>query len=251
MNDVFAPPTPTSFDVITTIITAVAYLLVGIAAFARAPRDARALVFAAVAALNLGPAGGTIVLWREGTHAAYTPALVAMLSVTTLGGSLALFHFTQVFPWRRPWISRHRMWLFVSYPLVTLMPLGMLALLPKSGEQITIAWVLTAMAVALPLVGFYGVVVPLAGLLSLYKSYAEARAAGKHAPARAAFWMLVSQVSGGILAAILLPLLHMIALPLVWTTVASALLFACGILMPLSYAAAVWRFGLLDTSTAA
>ncbi len=251
MNDVFAPPTPTCFDTITTAVIAAASLLVAIAAIVRAPRDVRALVFLAVAALNAGPAAGTIILWREGTRAAYTPGLVAMLFITTLAGSLALFHFTQVFPWRRPWISRHRNWLLLSYLVVTLVPLGMLAILPRSVEQITAVWGLITIAAALPLIGFYGVVVPLAGLVSLYKSYLEAKAAGKHTPARAALWMLVSQVGGGILAAILLPLLHMLALPLAWTTAASALLFAFGILMPLSYAAAVWRFHLLDASSAA
>jgi hypothetical protein len=251
MNDVFAPPTPTAFDAITTALAAAAYLVVALAAFARAPRDVRALVFLAVAALNLGPAGGTIALWREGTHAAYTPELVAMLSITTLAGSLALFHFTQVFPWRRPWIARHGIWIFLSYFVVTAVPLGMLALLPKSVEQITVVWGLMAMAVALPLIGLYGVVVPLAGLASLYRSCVEAKAAGRPGHARAAFWMLVSQVGGGILAAILLPLLHMTALPVAWTTAASALLFAFGILMPLAYAAAVWKLRLLDASNAA
>ena len=251
MNDVFAPPTPTAFDAISTSVTAIAYLVVALAAFVRTPRDVRALVFLALAALNLGPTAGTIVLRQEGAHAAYTPELVVMLSITTLAGSLALFHFTQVFPWRRPWIIRHRVWLFLSYVVVTVVPVVMLTLLPKSVEQITVVSGLIAIAVALPLIGLYAVVVPLAGLVSLYKSYLEAKAAGKHRPARSTLWMLVSQVGGGILAAILLPLLHMLALPLAWTTAASALLFAFGILMPLAYAAAVWRFRLLDASSAA
>ena len=250
MNDVFAPPTPTFFDAITTIVTAAGYLFVAIAALVRVPRDMRALVFFAVAALNLGPAAGTMVLWHQGAHAAYTPELVTMLTVTTLAGSQALFHFTQLFPRRRPWIARYHLWLLLGYFVVILVPLGLLAVL-RSVEQITAVWGLVATAVALPLIGVFGVVVPLAGLVSLYKSYKEASAAGNDRPARAAFWMLVSQVGGGILAAILLPLLHMLALPLAWTTAASALLFAFGILMPLAYATAVWRFRLLDPSSAA
>ena len=249
MNGAFAPPATTAFDAITTAVTSAVYLAVAIAALATAPRDARARVFLAVALCNVGPAAGSVLLWREGINAAFTPPLVTMLAVTTLAGSVALFHFPQVFPAARPWIERHGRWLAAGYAVVVLAPAGLLAALPQSIDDVTVMTGLVFMAVALPLVGMFAIVVPLAGLVSLYKSYLAARDAERQAAARATLWMLISQLGGGILAAILLPLLHMLSLPVGWTTAASALLFAFGIMMPLAYAAAVWRFRLLTPRT--
>ena len=246
MHDALAPPTPTMFDALTTAITAAVYVAVAVAAFATASRDVRTRVFLAVALLNLGPAAGAVVLWREGIHAAFTRPLVGLLAVTTLAGSLALFHFTQVFPWRRPWITSHMKYLTAGYIVVSIAPVVLVALAPRSVEEVTVLDELWALAVALPLVGLAGMFVPLAGMMSLYKSYLEARAADVRSAARATFWMLVSQLAGGILAAIVLPLLHMMAVPTVWTTTASALFFAFGTLMPIAFAVAVVRFRLLE-----
>jgi hypothetical protein len=251
MDQAFARPTTTAFDATTTAITAVAYLAVAMAGLVTAPRDVRARVFTAVALLNVGPAAGSVLLWREGDSAAFTPSLVAMLAITTFAGSLALFHFTQVFPAVRPWIERHGRWLAAGYVVVVLGPTGLFAVLPRSVDDVTVVSGLAFLAIALSLIGTFAIVVPLAGLVSLYKSYLAARDARSDAVARATLWMLISQVGGGILAAILLPLLHMLSLPVVWTTAASALFFAFGIMMPLAYAAAVWKFRLLDASTAA
>ena len=246
MTDALAPPTPTTFDALTTAITAAVYVAVAVAAFAAAPRDVRTRVFLAVALLNIGPASGAVVLWREGAHAEFTRPLVGLLAVTTLAGSLALFHFAQVFPWRRPWIAKYLRYLVAGYLVVAVAPVVVIALAPRSVDEVTVVHALAALAVVLPLVGIAGIFVPLAGLMSLYKSYLDARAAGMRQAARATFWMLVSQLAGGVLAAIVLPLLHMVSVPTAWTTAASALFFAFGILMPVAFAAAVMKFRLLE-----
>ena len=60
-------------------------------------------------------------------------------------------------------------------------------------------------------------------------------------------WMLVSQMAGGVLTILVIPLLRLVATRGPWVTIAAALLFACGLLMPLAFAAAVWRYRMLDT----
>lgn len=247
MNEAFAPPTPTTFDAATTAAIALVYLVVGIAALARAPRDGRTRAFLALAILNLGPAIGSVVLWRQGADASWSKGLIALLLLTTLDGSVALFHFTQLFPRRRPWIARRGRWLVVAYALITAVALALIWLAPPSVDELTVASGLAILILAVPLIGVGAVLLPLAGLLSLYKSYLEGRTAGPPAARRATWWMLVSQLAGGILAAIVLPLLHMIRVPAAWTTAAGALFFVFGLLMPLAFAAAVWPLDVLSS----
>jgi len=60
-------------------------------------------------------------------------------------------------------------------------------------------------------------------------------------------WMLVSQLAGGVLTILVIPLLRLVAPRGPWVTIAAALLFAFGLLMPVAFAAAVWRYRMLDT----
>jgi hypothetical protein len=115
---------------------------------------------------------------------------------------------------------------------------------PDSVDRTTVVFVLAALVVGVPIVGFAAVFLPLAGLMSLYKSYLEARRGGLEIARQVLLWMLVSQAAGGVLAAIVLPLLHMLAVPSAWTTTASGLLSASGLLMPLAYALGAVRLQL-------
>src|SRR5258708_21660391 len=44
--------------------------------------------------------------------------MMAGVALSLMMGSLLLFHFTQVFPWRRPWIRAHLRWLAAGYVVV-------------------------------------------------------------------------------------------------------------------------------------
>jgi hypothetical protein len=54
-------------------------------------------------------------------------------------------------------------------------------------------------------------VVPFAGLLSLYKSWLRAKAENIRSARLTTFWMLVSQLAGGVLTILIIPLLRLIA----------------------------------------
>ena len=60
------------------------------------------------------------------------------------------------------------------------------------------------------------------------------------------FWILISQMAGGVLTILIVPLLHFVAPKGPWVTIAAVLLFACGLLMPLAFAAAVWKYNVLN-----
>ena len=91
-----------------------------------------------------------------------------------------------------------------------------------------------------------GVVLPFAGLLSIYYSVLAARAAGLEQVGRPLMGILISQLAGGVLAILIIPLLHFVAPSGPWVTIAAALLFGFGLVMPMAFAAAVWKFRLLD-----
>src|SRR4029077_4111536 len=109
---------------------------------------------------------------------------------------------------------------------------------------------LALIRVLIPAIFILGVVVPFAGLLSLSKSWQEARRAALRGAERTTFWMLVSQLAGGVLTILVIPLLRLVAPIGPWVTAAAALLFGAGLLMPLSFAAAVWQFRLLEATDA-
>jgi hypothetical protein len=100
--------------------------------------------------------------------------------------------------------------------------------------------------VVVPIVFVLGAAVPFAALLSLYKSWLAARAAGVERARVPTFWILISQMAGGVLTILIIPLLHLIAPSGPWVTIAAVLLFAFGLLMPLAFAAGVWKYRVLD-----
>jgi hypothetical protein len=174
-------------------------------------------------------------------------------------GSLALFHFTQVFPWRRPWIRAHAHKLWAGYAIVPIAVALAGVLTPgfdgldgggsgglgavSAGGGVVI--ILATLAVVLTLVFVLGLVVPFGGLLSLYKTWVAARARGIEPARLTTQWMLISQMCGGVLTILIIPLLRLVAPGGPWVTVASALFLACALLMPLAFAWGVWRGGVL------
>jgi Na+/melibiose symporter-like transporter len=92
-----------------------------------------------------------------------------------------------------------------------------------------------------------GVVLPFCGVLSLFKSWKEAKQDGNEPARVATLRMLISQMGGGLLAVLVLPLLHLIGIGSPWSTAIATLAYAFALLMPLAFAAAV-RGGLLNTS---
>jgi hypothetical protein len=245
MDTVFPPLTATAFDAVTSALSAAVYLLVALIGLLRAPRDARTGVFLLVAVTGLAPSLLPAYAWfRPGS--AFTKPLLSVLAVSLVLGSLALFHFTQLFPWRRPWIRRYLELLLTGYALGPLIVLGLIWFAPKQAEDIEAAYAVLTVFIGLPTIFIIGIVLPFAGLLSLYYSALAARAAGFEQARRPLVMILISQLAGGVLAIVIIPLLHLVAPSGPWVTIASGLLFGFGLLMPIAYSLGVWKFRVLE-----
>jgi hypothetical protein len=266
MDSLLQAPAATAFDAVSALLSASVYLLVALAAIARAPRDARTRVFLAVAAASAAPYCLTALIWRDGGRAVWSRPVIVTVAASLMLGSLALLHFCQVFPWRRPWIRRRQRWLWSGYAAVGLLTVlgaslvpaidasdgGLGAGAPGGGglgavsAPIDAVLALVMVGVLMPVLVVLGIVVPFAGLLSLYKSWATARARDLRAARISTWWMLVSQMGGGVLTILIIPLLRLVAPRGPWVTIAAALLFGFSLLMPLAFAAGVFALGVLD-----
>ena len=259
MDGMLQAPVPTALDAIAATVSLLAYLAVGVAAAASAPRDARTRVFLAIALASAVPYALSPLQWWKAT-AVYTPMVLAVTTASFTVGSAALFHFTQVFPYRRPWIRSHFRWLLAAYVLLPLpvafiawMVGALLAPIDASGaggigavsDSVTVAVVLLAI---LPLLFVVGLVLPFSGVMSLVKSWQEAKKAEDAAARTTTFWMLMSQLAGGVLAVLVLPMLRFVGISGAWAMLVAAFAYAFGLLMPLAFAAAVWRYRMLSTS---
>src|SRR5215472_8010859 len=124
------PQQPTVFDAWTGVISAALYVVVGIAALTYAPSDRRARTFFAVAIASLAPYLFPALSGRIGTGRLMSAAAVAIAASLAVG-SVALFHFAQVFPSRRPWIRKYGVWLGAAYAVLPVAAvIGTWALLP-------------------------------------------------------------------------------------------------------------------------
>ena len=261
MDTLFPQAIATTFEVVAAIVSAALYLIVGFAAVARAPRDIRARVFLATAVASAAPYSVTVLLWARGAGAAFTMGVTAVVGLSLMFGSLTLFHFTQVFPWRRPWIRRHGRWLIAGYflvPIAMAVPLWILGTVftemgpVASGSgglgagSFGMTESLAMLLLVVPALFVLGLVVPFAAVFSLYKSWLLAKARRQESARITTFWILISQMAGGVLTILIVPLLHFVVPTGPWVTIAAVLLFAFGLLMPLTFAAAVWNYGVLN-----
>jgi hypothetical protein len=254
MDGMLQPPAVTTLDAVASIVSLLVYLVVALLALARVPGDPRTRVFFVVALASAIPYALSPLQWWKGTGA-YTPSVITLTAVAFTIGTIALFHFTQVFPARRPWIRAHFAWLAASYALLPVPVAGVTwivgsTLMPADGNgglaAVSDATVM-AMLLCIPALVVIGLVFPFGGVMSLFKSWQESKAAGDVAGRETTFWMLISQMAGGVLAVLVLPLLHLAGIGPPWATVIAALTYAFGIVMPLTFAAAVWGYGALDS----
>ena len=259
-----------TFDIVTGTVSAALYLIVGAAAYSHAPKDARARTFFTIAIAGLAPYLLPAVMGWIGTGSIMGVAVV-VTALSIAVGAVALLHFAQVFPSRRPWIGSHGPWLAAAYGVLPLAAvIGVLAALPLvrvmadmssqvaaaggaggggafgSAGAIDIVQALVVLAFLLPTLVVVGIVVPFAALLSLYRSWQDAGRDGRRGARVTTLWILISQLAGGVLTILIVPLLHLVAPNGPWVTIAAALLFGFGLLMPIAFAASVWKYRLLD-----
>jgi hypothetical protein len=258
MDAMLQAPSATAFDAVASAVCLLVFLAVAAAALLRAPRDARARVFCLVALTSAVPYALTPLQWWKG-NGVYGAGVIALTSLSICAGSPALFHFTQVFPYRRPWIRRHFLWLAAAYVVLPL-PAALVAWIVMSQLAPAVAdtgagglgavspgfGLAAVFLLVIPLVFLAGLVLPFSGVMSLFQSWKEARAAGDE-PARATtLWILLGQMAGGVLAILVVPLLHVVGIGAPWSTGIAALTYAFGLLTPASFAVAVFSYGVLS-----
>ena len=179
MDTVFTPPSATAFEACAGIVAAATYVLVGAAVLAGAPRDIRARLFFATALASVAPYVVPFLIWWRGPQAVLAMPVMIAVALSLMAGSLTLFHFTQVFPWRRPWIRAHGRWLYAGYaavpllvavlvPVFTVLAAALSASDPERvgalSAGIAESLVLVLLVVVLPAVFLFGVVLPCAAI---------------------------------------------------------------------------------------
>ena len=242
-------PDLTLLDIAQHLTAALVYLAVAVAALGQAPRDRRTQVFFAFGVVNAIAFSVTAAAWFIGVK---SPVQMnrAMLgtSVAALGvGGLVLFHFSQVFPRRRPWIATSGIQLPVAYALVPVIVLMLARWWPGDPKQVTATFVLLFLVFGFPLMVLLGFVLPVASVLSIARSYREATLTPLvRDPRPVLATILLSQIAGGVLALVFAPVLGVIA-PDSWSlTFVTTLVWGLSLLTPLAFAAGVWKYRLLE-----
>jgi hypothetical protein len=238
-------PALTGLDAATQAIAALLYLLVGLTAWVRAPRDVRTRIFFALAGANVVALALPATAWILGVRSsAAFPRGVMAAMVAALGvGALLLFHFSQVFPRRRPWIRTSGIQMAVAYLITPIAIAGLVRFAPASMSELTWSYILGLIVFGFPLMVLLGFVLPVAAVVSLLRSHRDARQLGMPI-ATPLGWILISQVAGGVLALMFAPLIAAAETPAV--AVITLLIWGLGLLTPVAFAAAVWRYGLLS-----
>jgi hypothetical protein len=127
------------------------------------------------------------------------------------------------------------------YVLSPLAAVLLVAGAPAEVTELPVGYALALLLVGLPWLFIVLIVLPFAGLVSLYASWHATRNAGARIEARVTLLILISQLAGGVLGLIVVPLVRAVFPGSALVTAASVLLVACGLLMPLAFAVGVWR----------
>jgi hypothetical protein len=241
----FASATVGSFEAVMSAISALLYLFVAAAALAKAPRDGRVRAFVVLALANVAPLLVPVLFWYRGA-VAFTRPLIFALALSLTVGSLVLFHFFQIFPWRRPWIREHGRWLVAGYVIGPIVVALLMGSMPDDLLDLTETQSMIALVVGVPAMMGVGIILPFAGLFSLYKSWLTSTRLHIEAARTSLLGILVSQLAGGILSILVIPLLHLVLREGSLLTITSALLLIFGLLMPIAFWLAVWYYQALD-----
>jgi hypothetical protein len=232
------PPLQSSLDYYYAVVLGVAYLAAGLAGLLVAPRDVRARTFLAFAIVSA--AFGFLPV------AGFDRRTIVLAICLAAVGSVALFHFAMVFPWRRPWFRERSWWMPALYVLP---PAAVLALdwyAPARAEDLAIVDLLVLAAGAVPLLLVVAVALPLASIVALYRNVTRARRHGVRAAYIPALGILVSELGGGLLASVLGALLPFIGVRGAAVGAVTLLVSTLNLLAPLSFAAGVWHYGVLS-----
>jgi hypothetical protein len=241
-------PVFTRLDGVTQSIAALCYLAIGTAAWLRARHDIRTQVFLAFSLANLVVFVVPTVWWLRGmTDPSKLPAPAVAAIMAGLGVvALLLFHFTQVFPRRRPWIKTSGIQMAAAYVLAPLAIAGLVWFAPATVGQLAAPYILAFIVFGFPLLVLLGIVLPLTAMVSLIRSYRDVQRDGLTRLKRPMEWILISQIAGGTLAIVFAPVLKVVAPNGIAQSVLTLAIWAFGLLTPIAFAAAVWKYDVLS-----
>jgi hypothetical protein len=239
------PTSVGAFEAVLAFVSAALYLLVALAVLAKASRDQRSRLFLLIAMTNVMPYVASVLFWYRGA-VNFTKPLLLAVALSFAVGSVALFHFSQLFPWRRPWIREQTPWLKAAYLACPLLTLAVILPMPPDLIDMTQFDALLLLVAGFPTMVLIGLVLPFGGLLSLYKSYQAAKRNGVESARATLLGILVSQLGGGVLSVIVIPFLHIVVPEGPWLTIASSALLAFGVVMPIAFWMGVWRYRVLE-----
>lgn len=241
-------PAYTAIDGLTQGLAAAVYLAIGAAAWMKAPRDIRTRVFLAFSLANLIAYGVPAVFWLRGTAGpTQLPGGATALILSALGaGALLLFHLTQVFPRRRPWIRTSGIQMPVAYALAPFAIFGLVLYAPASAADLRPPYVLAGIVFGFPLVVLLGIVLPVAAIVSLARSQRELHQGGALPLARVIGLVLLSQIGGGVLAVVFMPILTVVPPGSLTRAAVTMAIWMLGLLTPAAFAAAVWKHDVLS-----
>lgn len=254
-------PEQTGFDTVTQLTAAAVYLAIGVAALAQAPRDERTRVFCALGVAHAIGFSIPAVGWLLGMtdpQAFNRVPLGIMLAALTLG-SLLMFHFSQVFPRRRPWIRGSGIQLPIAYAVIPIVVFLLVRWAPATRAEVTAQFALAFLMFGFPLMVLLGLVLPIGSIVSFLRSLKElAPRAPVQAPASSVdgtplpdarptiFGILLSQLVGGVLGLLVLGPLNAAAPGSIAVTLVALTVWLLGLLTPLAVAAGIWKFRVLE-----
>ncbi len=243
-------PAFTVIDALTQALAAACYVIVGVGAWLRARTDIRTRVFLAFSLANLVVFGVPTAVWiRGGSDPAKMPVGATAVVMAGLGvGALLLFHFTQVFPRRRPWIRTSGVQMAIAYALTPVAIAGLVRFAPATMAALGPPYLLAIIVFGFPLMVLLGLVLPVAAIVSLSRSHREAQASGALHLKKVIELVLISQVGGGVLAVVFAPVLTIVAPDSASRLLLTVAIWALGLLTPLAFAAAVWKYDVLAVS---
>jgi hypothetical protein len=254
-------PELTAFDAVTQFVAAAVYLAIGAAGLAQAPRDERTRVFCALGiahaiAFSI-PAAGWL-LGVQDPQALNRVPLGIMLAALSVG-ALLMFHFSQVFPRRRPWIGTAGIQLPVAYAVMPPAVFLLVRWWPLTRAEITAKFGLAFLLFGFPLLVLLGLVLPVASIVSFLRSLREQPPSkpvqSPVAPVDAIprpdarptiFGILLSQLAGGVLGLLVLGPLTAVAPESLAVMLVAVTVWLLGLLTPVAFAAGVWKYRVLE-----
>jgi hypothetical protein len=240
-------PQLTALDVAQQLIAALVYLSVGVAALGQAPHDRRTQVFCAFAAITALTFGVTVFAWFVGLQKPIENRTFTGTSIALLGvGGLLLFHFSQVFPRRRPWIRGSGIQMPVAYALTPVTVAALARLWPADPAAVTPPFVILFVVFGFPLMVLLGFVLPVGAIVSFARSYQESPAGAARDPRPAIAGILVSQIAGGLLAILLAPVVTRVAPDSIAVKAVTTAVWGLSLLTPVAFAVGVWKHRLLE-----